>query len=319
METLLTRASFEEYLRDHRMKGFPAQGVPKGKILVDPQNGRVQLRLLVEALPDLTLSERLRWETLEISSEGHYLGQLSVQADEKMYEAYLLISDIASEFAQSRDLQLSIKFATARFAELIEMENVLSPEKQLGLIGELLVLREVEMLLPKNSLRFWVGPEKSEHDFKFPHFDLEVKTTSSEARKHKIGSVQQLLESPGRELFLASIQLTMSTEGSGFSLGDLVNSLRETFTAQGEMFIEKLHQTGWRLKHNHLYTMKFAHRSEPLAFTVDENFPRVLSEHLTLNPGLGPRISDIEYRINLEDLEPRGELSTILRIELENA
>ncbi len=319
MESLLTKESFDSYLKDSRTKAFPAQGIPAGRILLDPLNGRVSLNLLVDTIPDLTLSERLNWETLELTSIGKYNGQLSIQADEKMYEGYLLISDIAGNFSLGQDLQRAVRSATSKFAELIEADSILSPEKQLGLIGELLVLGEVEGLFPERSLEYWVGPERSEHDFKFPNFDLEVKTTSSESRKHKIGTMQQLMENPGRDLYLASFQLTKTPEDSGISLGGLVNELRRTFLSQEESFIDKLEHSGWRARHNHLYSAKFAFRNEALAFKVDANFPRVLSENLILNPSLVPRITEIEYSVNLDHLEAKGELFSMLRSEQEVA
>lgn len=316
LETLLTKDSFQHYLKDSRVKAFPAPGISGGKLLLDPLNKTISLSISVGVEPDLTLSERLRWETHEISPGGKLVGQLVLQADEELYEGYLLVADIVAEFSTHNDLGRAVLQSTTKFADLIETEPLLGAEKQIGLLGELLVLKELVDLSSLSALHFWEGPNKSEHDFKFTSADLEVKTTTSERRHHKIGSIRQLMESPGRALNLASIQLTKTSGNAGFSLGEVVADLTIDLAPLQDLFIERLNKAGWRLRHNHLYSMRYSLRSEPIVFQVKESFPRLLPSRLNLEPEQELRITDIEYRINLDNLDLSQPLRGFLRDEL---
>ena len=313
METLLTKESFDLYLKDSRVKAFPTPGVDGGKLLLHPLNKTLSLLITVKSEPDLTLSERLRWETLDILPDDALLGQLVLQADDELYEGYLLLADIVAEFSTQKDLGRAVAQSTSKFADLIETEALLSNEKQLGLLGELLVLRELIEWTSLDAVRFWQGPVGAEHDFVLNSLDLEVKTTISERRQHKIGSIQQLIASPGRELHLVSVQLTRASSSGGFSLRDVVSETANSIGPNETQFFEGLNRVGWRSRHSHLYSDKYSLRSDTLVFTVNDSFPRLVPSSLNLHPDLEPRISDIEYRLNLENLEPNETLQNFLQ------
>ena len=302
MATLLTKVSFDDYLRDARIKALPVDGLKGAKILIDPLNKRVALEVACSSIPDLTLTERLSWNTLE-ETQGNYVGELSVWAEQQMFEAYLLVADIAAEFIDLGDIQLALESATKGFSELLQTNRVLSLEKQIGLLGELLVLRDLIQLGKTDALNSWLGPEGGEHDFKFVEFDLEVKTTISEKRSHRIGSLSQLTPSGDRTLLLASVQLTRTTGALGFNIAELVDWIKSNSDSTWDQLAEKLQHCGWREDHTHLYTARFELRSEPLTFRVDSNFPRLMSETLELSEELMPRISEVSYRVDLESLD----------------
>ena len=67
------------------------------------------------------------------------------------------------------------------------MANVrLSKIEQIGLMGELLVLKELEHS-SHHIVQHWVGPLDKLHDFEGVQLDIEVKTTT----KHQIASISQ--------------------------------------------------------------------------------------------------------------------------------
>ena len=311
LATLLTKETFEKYLIDSRVKALPVEGLSKAKILIDPLNGKVSLQLIADKVPDLALSERMSWESITVLNDGHF-GELVVWAQEQMFEAYLLIADIAAEFVSLGSLQLALVVATSRFTELLELGKALSFEKQLGLAGELLVIQELLAKGVDDPLASWLGPGRSEHDFKFQDFDLEIKTTSSEGRNHKIANIFQLVPSSGRKLFLVSIQLTTAGENSGFTLSDLVRGLAKTAEIRESVFSEKLTAAGWRADHSHLYSARFELRSEPAVFEVNHEFPRLTPEDLGLNADSSPRVSDVSYRLNLDGLSGALSLKQII-------
>lgn len=302
LATLLTKESFEQYLKDSRLKALAVQGLSDAKLLIDPLRKRVALQASTKQVPDLATTEKLTWDTISLQKDGSIFGELSVLAEDQMYEGYLLLADVAAELADSHDLQKALEEATGGFTELLTLQSVLSPEKQLGLVGELLIIREIVLTNEIDPVGFWLGPEKSEHDFKFLMFDLEVKTTTSEMRKHKIATISQLLPSQGRELFLASIQLTRASKSSGFSLFELATELLASKKLDSQALSAKLVETGWKAKHNHLYTSRFELRSEILIYEVNEEFPKLTQNVLALAAAYESRITDISYRVNLDGL-----------------
>ncbi|MFF4348848.1 PD-(D/E)XK motif protein [Streptomyces sp. NPDC001530] len=95
------------------------------------------------------------------------------------------------------------------WSALLDRPRALSLEQRIGLIGELAVLRALSNECGwAAAVESWTGPDGEEHDFGLPGFDLEVKTTASEQRRHTIHGITQLTPTPGRLLWFASLQLT---------------------------------------------------------------------------------------------------------------
>ena len=61
------------------------------------------------------------------------------------------------------------------------------------------------------AVESWQGPLSEEHDFVFDAVHLEVKTTTSEQRRHMMNGLTQLVPLQGVPLSLLSVQLTRST------------------------------------------------------------------------------------------------------------
>lgn len=88
----------------------------------------------------------------------------------------------------------------------------MTPERQLGLIGETLFLRRLLQrahFLNKDikfALDCWKGAEPAKRDFYNTNIAVEVKTTSLAARLHHIGSIDQLVpQTRDESLYLFSI------------------------------------------------------------------------------------------------------------------
>lgn len=310
---LLSRESFDQLLRDFRVKALPVDGLKSAKLIVDPLNSRLRLNLVTNDIPDLALEENLTWESLRILEPGSIEGELTILASGQMFEAYLLVADIVSEFIELGSLRVALDSVTERFSELLSKSKILSAEKQLGLLGELLVVRELAKITLGDPTGFWLGPEREEHDFKLPEIDIEVKTTASERRQHTIGSLSQLMASQGRPLYLISIQLTRASAGSGFSLSETIDELNALGSISSPSLEQKLERYGWRKEHHHLYRVRFETRFDPMVYLVNESFPRLTAASLDMPEGTAARISDISYRLDLEGLTPCEDIGDILR------
>lgn len=100
-------------------------------------------------------------------------------------------------------------------------------EDVLGLYGELIVLRRLLELHPKekiNTVRGWKGPLKEPRDFAYPDLLIEVKTTIEPKSVVSISNELQL-DYPGNEqnLYLALVQVSIDSDGQ--SLSELVEEM----------------------------------------------------------------------------------------------
>ncbi len=184
------------------------------------------------------------------------------------------------------------------------MRDRLSTENEVGLFGELLFLQYlVSRIGPTEALSSWQGPMSEEHDFVFPSLHLELKSTTSERRRHVIAGLSQMVPLKGTQLMVVSIQLTRSVPIAGETLSDLVDRTRHSLSGHGASFDELLVRRGWSLENWDLYPVRWVLRSTPRAYSVDSAFPAItpgLIAPVVPNFGL---VSDVSYRVDLTELE----------------
>ncbi len=182
--------------------------------------------------------------------------------------------------------------------------NLLSDEKQRGLIGELLFLREqISNGRPlKESVAGWLGSLKEHQDFSYPEGWFEIKTVSEQAEKVRIPSLEQLsLETIGELVVYRLAKTSGAVEAfnlENFTLNSLVKNLSELLIknpAAAQRFEVLLFQTGYVEREE--YGEQSYRLAEAMKFTVDENFPR-----LTRN-NLPPAIVEASYSLNLRGLK----------------
>lgn len=90
----------------------------------------------------------------------------------------------------------------------------LSREEHIGLYGELLVMERLAHIDPVGALSSWTGPAKSLRDFSSERAFIEVKcTTSQDAKRITVSSLDQLDPAAGDPLFLVLVSLTPDTTG----------------------------------------------------------------------------------------------------------
>ena len=193
------------------------------------------------------------------------------------------------------------------FAELLEEKPLLGVERQLGLIGELIVLERLIAKHGADGLNAWGGPQREPHDFRLGTVELEVKTTIRPQRVHTIHGVEQLVPSDGCSLFLISVLLGPSGNGDGFSLADKVqkvSSLLASAPARLQQFVAALETCGFRDVDRAHYTRRFALRRPIAVIAVDESFPAITRSTIQSILGqLAPRLDAIQYDVNVEGLE----------------
>jgi hypothetical protein len=141
------------------------------------------------------------------------------------------------------------------------------------------------------------------HDFRFGRIELEVKTTTTASRAHFINSWDQLLPSPGMSLYVHSIQLEGAGKAPGFSLPDLVGTVRAALgPGLREALAERLQGVGYTDDESRSYGDRYKRRTPDRLVPIDTKCPRLVREIVKLPEPLKQRISELHYRIDLEGL-----------------
>ncbi|MGP3686304.1 PD-(D/E)XK motif protein [Streptomyces sp. IBSNAI002] len=200
-----------------------------------------------------------------------------------------------------RDLGQAFEETVQAWGRLLDQPRGLGVERRIGLHGELAVLRAVARSHGwAQAVEAWTGPKAEQHDFGLPDSDLEVKTTASDRRRHTIHGIQQLTESPGRPLWLASLQLTRGGLG-GRSLGESVASvIRDARAAQriASVRLENaLAAEGW--SESDPDDERWTLRTAPLLVPA-EQLPRLTESMIPVS--VREHVSSIDYRMDVTHL-----------------
>lgn len=158
--------------------------------------------------------------------------------------------------------------------------QALSPEAEIGLIGELTLLRAIiDAGLPSTlAIESWVGPLDGIQDFKLGTGALEVKATLAAAGfPAKIGSLEQLDDSTRQPLFVAGARLRQTD--SGQNLPEIVEAMRLAIRGDAEserLLTERLLSAGYFDSHADRYPRRFEQAGTRVV-EVANDFPRLTS------------------------------------------
>jgi hypothetical protein len=187
------------------------------------------------------------------------------------------------------------------WASILSTRTRLTAEAEVGLFGELLVLRALLETGAADALA-WRGGFGEEHDFGFTHADAEAKATSGERRRHWIHGLTQLVATGETPLWLLSLQLTRGGDQQGETLPGLIDDVSSLADAAGRSRIEaNLARIGWKEEQRDLFDERWRLRTTPLALRVDDDFPR-LTPSILINAGVDTsRLRQVSYEVDLTD------------------
>lgn len=175
--------------------------------------------------------------------------------------------------------------------------QVLSPEEEIGLVGELAVLRAlIDTGVPMDlAVGSWVGPNDANQDFELGTGAIEVKSTISPLSfPARISSLAQLDDAALQPLFVMCVRLTQSAAGQ--SLPEVIASMTQAVSANQDtsrLFKDKVFAAGYYIAHEDSYPRKFT-ISSPGVVEVKAGFPRLTFGTVPLG------ITEAKYSINLE-------------------
>lgn len=191
-----------------------------------------------------------------------------------------------------------------------EREDALGPEAEVGLFGELVMLRQLlaSGLPSTRVLESWQGPLDGIHDFVLGCGAIEVKSTIAPVGFFAtIGSLEQLDESLVSPLFLARVRLPLHEHGK--TLPELTEEVREDLRhdpVSASLLESRLLHAGFLSSHACLYTRRFA-VSAPGILPVNGAFPRITLRSVMAG------VRKARYEVELDGLGlPEATLATAI-------
>lgn len=300
----LTVTTLDELWSGGAPIAIPLKGQPACELRLNPATGLITLVAPYETPePDVA---RLRNITLNpVVSDGEEFAELTVRVAGNVHGAYSLLATIADGL-QLGGLTLGAAVAVGceRHRDLLATRGALTLEKEIGLFGELFFLEFLlETIGPDTAVAAWQGPLSEEHDFSFESVTVEIKTTSSERRRHTIHGLTQLVPVRGLPLTLISIQVTRGSPDLGRTLPQLVADVRQGARGHRVVIDGMLDLFGWQSDAAELYGTSWMLRSEPRAYSVQGIFPAMTPDLLApVIPSFG-LLSEVLYRVDLTDFE----------------
>ena len=302
-ERHLSADSFQRCLRSSSPVEHRITGEPPITLFIDPERQEVGIR--VPAASDDRPVETGRENVRILNKQHGRLRFLEVVVDDPALfaGAYPILCTIADRI-QLGQLDLPSAFAsTVRLLDqLLKHDASLPTEPEVGLLGELLIVRSLcRNLGIADALAAWRSSEVEEHDFSVDNIDVEVKTTSSERRSHWITSLTQLVATGDRPLWLISNQVTRTGPGNGRSLSELVNDIRQLIGSDlnRSIFEQRLGAAGWNDVYTRTVRDRWLLRMPSTGFLVADDFPRLTPSLLADAGQTLVRIPELRYRIDL--------------------
>jgi hypothetical protein len=283
---------------------FPVSGLPPCAIRVDPTAGQVTIRTPYTAPePDVRRLRNLTFDAV-VDGEDEYANIIVGVPDGAARGVYAFVTTVVDELQLGgRTLADAVAAGVARHGQFLAARSILGPEAEVGLTGELLVLRHLMGTVPaSDAVRLWQGPLSGPHDFTVAGLDLEVKTTTSGTRSHIIHGLGQLTPVLERELWLVSIQVTRSSPDTGTTLTGLVNEIRTLLGGASMEFNDRLEAAGWHDDDADLFTTSWALRTMPRAYAVDGTLPAITREVLVGALARHDLVSEVTYRLDVTSL-----------------
>jgi putative PD-(D/E)XK family protein DUF4420 len=199
----------------------------------------------------------------------------------------VFVADLHRRLPPDRPNWNVVKAALAEWERFFCKETPLTPQKQLGLWGELSLIYAAQ---DKDlAVAAWVADSEGERDFAARSVRIECKTSTR--RLHHHVSVRQVADRPNIGLaFLVSLWVGENA-GDGRTLSELVAPIRASLSDDVE-FDRKLGIAGYFDADAKAYVKRFSLLSEPMWFPLD-----CVPQVRTVDPG----ISQIRYLVDLPE------------------
>jgi hypothetical protein len=282
---------------------LPVLGTPEAGVFIDPLKPELGLRIAVDENGEAPRTGLRNLLSRVVRHGDAWYFEVVVTSSALFRDAYSMLCSMADRVQiDGLSPSAALRATLDRLSALLSAPDMLSREREVGMLGELLTLSGLlDALGPGAAVQSWRGGQAEEHDFGLSDFDVEIKTTTSERRVHWIESLTQLVATGARPLWLLSHQVTGAGAGAGHTLVELIDELRRrigTGTAR-DSFEGGLSGAGWDDSYRDRVESRWTRRATSIAHPVSDGFPRLTPEKLRQAGVLLDRIPDIRYRIDL--------------------
>lgn len=300
----LTFTTLDELWNNGAPMVLPIQGEPACRLQLDPKNNLITLVTLYETPePDVAKLKNVGFNA--VSAGEDELAELTVRVEGSVHGAYGLLATIADELQiEKMPLAAAVAAGVARHRNVFASRGAMTTEKEIGLLGELLFLEFlIHQIGAGPAISAWQGPLSEEHDFTFDSVHVEVKSTSSERRRHIINGLDQLVPLRGVPLSLLSIQFTRTSPAGGRTLPQVVAYVRKVAGGHQVAVDAMLSSFGWQDDDADLYPTFWALRSQPRVYDVEGDFPAMTPDLVGPVVPNFALLSEVSYRVDLTDLQ----------------
>lgn len=277
---------------------IPSSGIFNVFLATDFKKGIRLLYIKLEDGIDLDLNSLSRFRGLEISIFNTSLGEFknsdfikftqSIPNTDNIFE--LVISELCDQIIQLKNVSsfnTTLKRLLNEWKLFFEKQEnkILSIKAQKGLMGELYFLKDYifRKYSYSESLTYWTGADKSNHDFQILRNAMEVKTTSSKQhKKFNIASEKQLDNTGVEHLYLTLYSFNLHIDKPDQTLPALINEIYIQVSEDpiATFFFQlKLLKYGYNEALAEKYKVGFSVTGIRF-FEVREGFPRLLSKDL---------------------------------------
>ncbi|MCA8299736.1 PD-(D/E)XK motif protein [Burkholderia sp. AU30198] len=252
--------------------------------------------LSISPLNDVNISvaKKVGEHGIEISTRSRFLYQ-------EIYNFFVSIID--KVHVDGVAPEIAVEETVERWRALLSSQLIMSTQVQLGLLGELWLLKRLASKFGESAVDAWTGPLREPHDFRIGNAEFEVKTTRGGTHTHLINGLNQLEPSGDRALYLLSIRVELAGAGAGTTLVDEIRSLKERLPISVQArFGHILREVyGYDTVHDSMYQTRLQMADAPRLIPILKDCPRLTRSMLSEIPLLD-RIADVQYRANFEGL-----------------
>lgn len=308
--------TLEEYITAGVRASIPIAGGPETLLTVDGPNETLSLEVNWDGEEPPTIADYVHISTSVRFRRGSNWAILAVHGSGFFAEAYPLLRSVA-DLVQLEAVTFTdaVRRSLARYHDLLAATRQMPIRDEIGLYGELLVVSHlIDSIGPYEAMKAWRGgDEAEEHDLGLADDDVEIKTTTSESRRHWINTLHQLRPTLGRKLWLLSIQLTGAGASEAARLPDMMACLEGRLPSELQAtFQSRIARTSYQPEQPHDSFRLLRLRSTPACFFVDEDFPRIDHDILVRGGALVAGIDEVNYAICLDGMAPAADPPTAL-------
>ncbi|SHG42134.1 PD-(D/E)XK motif protein [Pedobacter caeni] len=275
---------------------------------------------------NLNLSSFPRFKGLEISVVNTSIGEFknneflklkqSIPNTDIVFES--VISDICQHIVlieSEGSLEATLIKVLNEWKMFFDMEDssILSTSSQKGLFGELIFLKDhlFNQFSLTESLNYWTGADKTNHDFQIFDQAVEVKTTSLKQHRSIVISSEKQLDNLGLSnlyLFVLNVNIHHNTITNTLKnlVEDVLFILKDDSIASHQFYL-KLLKYGYNIGQADQYCLGFS-ITETIFYRVIEGFPRLIN--LNIPNGVG----ELRYSVMLSACEPYKINSATLKL-----